>query len=141
VNFILNRGKELSAPSTPGACQLSSRTLLKWYKKYVTASASPYWSVRFEMQFTPKLAYFHTVSNADITKLMQAGKRSPSLADPIPVPLRCIIINSVCPSITNFIISLAPLYPRVLSLQPSKSVIVRPILKKPSSDPGTSTFF
>ena len=69
---------------------------------------------------------------ANICKLVKSSKRSSSPADPIPVSVLCEIIDWVCPSITHAINSSL-----TSGVVPSafKAAIVRPILKKPGSDP------
>ena len=67
-----------------------------------------------------------------ICSLVKSSKRSSSPADPIPVPLLCTIIDSICPAITVAINSSLStgIVPDVF-----KSAIVKPILKKPGLDP------
>ncbi len=131
VNFLLNRGKTLSAPSTPDACQLFSSYFVEKIEKIRSSISQPSCLTPLDTHSPPSLASFHAVSNADIIRLVKASKRSSSPADPIPVPLLCKIIDWVSSSITNAINSSL-----VSGVVPAafKSAIVRPILK-PGSDP------
>ncbi len=132
VNFLLNRGKKLTAPSAPNACQLFSSYFVEKIEKIRASITPPCSLVRTEVQSPPELSNFNRVSMADICKLVKASKRSSSPADPIPASVLCTIIDWVCPSITHAINSSLE-----LGVVPSvfKAAIVRPILKKPGSDP------
>ena len=132
VNFLLNRGKKLTVPSTPNACQLFSSYFVEKIEKIRASITPPCSLVSTEVQSPPELSNFNRVSMADICKLVKASKRSSSPADPIPVSVLCTIIDWVCPSITHAINSSLN-----LGVVPSifKAAIVRPILKKPGSDP------
>ena len=132
VNSLLNSGKKLHARISPDACQLFSTSFVDKIEKIRASITPPSSLISTHMQSPPTLANFNRVSVSDICKLIKCSKRSSSPADPIPVPLLFTIIDWVCPSITHAINSSI-----TSGIVPSafKAAIVRPILKKPGSDP------
>ncbi len=134
LNLLLNRSKMAVYPSATDASELFSSyfvdKILKIrsdIKPSTTLSSTP-------MSNAPLLCNFLPVSESAISALVKSSKRSSSPADPIPVPLLCNIIDSVCPAITVAINSSL-----VNGIVPDafKSAIVKPILKKPNLDPET----
>ena len=90
--------------------------------------------LQIEVPSPPKFEHFHCVYDNKIVKLVKTSKRSSSPADPIPVPVLCLIIDHICTPITQDINSslLSGVVPSSF-----KAALVRPILKKTGSDPET----
>ncbi len=136
VNSLLNRAKTIVYPSAADASELFSSYFVDKINK-IRSEISPCANnvvTDIPCSKAPSFSQFHPVVASDVCALIKSSKRSSSPADPIPVPLLCKVIDTICPVITQCINSSLT---KGVVPDSFKSAIVKPILKKSGLDPET----